>query len=76
VEKFSDFHVSVDSMFTGNSLSKGQALLDVHCGIGAGRVVGLHVRDFQEDTEDVHEDTAGVELRREFLAIGMLSSTE
>jgi class 3 adenylate cyclase len=76
VEKFSDFHVSVDSMYTGNSLSKGQALLDVHCGIGAGRVVGLHVRDFQDDTEDVHEDTAGVELRREFLVIGMLSSME
>lgn len=75
VEKFSDFHVSVESRFTENSLIKGQALLDVHCGIGAGRVVGLHVRDFQEDTDDTHEDAAGVEFRREFLVIGTLSST-
>eukprot|EP00980_Cylindrotheca_fusiformis_P021436 scaffold8301_cov184-Cylindrotheca_fusiformis.AAC.4 len=70
VDKFSDFHVSVDSRLSGNSLIKGQALLDVHCGIGAGRVVGLHVSDFQEDTEDAHEEAAGVELRREFLVIG------
>lgn len=70
VEKFSDFHVSVDSTFTGNNLGPDEeATLDVHCGIGAGRMVGVHVSDFQEDVEGNDENTVG-EIRREFIALG------
>jgi hypothetical protein len=71
VEKFSDFHVSIDSMFTGTNLGNDKAMLDVHCGIGAGRMVGLHVSDFQEDADDdAHEDNDNGELRREFIVVG------
>jgi hypothetical protein len=40
-------------------------MLNVHCGVGVGRLVGLHVGDFKEDQEE-----EGVELRREFLILG------
>ena len=66
VEKYSNYHVAVDSNFADES----QAILDVHCGIGAGRVVGFHVSDFQEDQEDIHADPDAIELRREFLVVG------
>jgi class 3 adenylate cyclase len=58
VSKFSDYQVS-----TSNNAS--EAMLNVHCGVGVGPLVGLHVSDHKEDTE---ED--GVELRREFLVLG------
>lgn len=59
VEKFSDYHV------TSVAGSTNEAMLNVHCGIGVGHVVGLHVGDYKEDQEE-----EGVELRREFLILG------
>jgi class 3 adenylate cyclase len=59
VKKFSDFQV------TSSSAGAAEAMLNVHCGIGVGHLVGLHVGDYKEDQE---ED--GVELRREFLILG------
>jgi class 3 adenylate cyclase len=59
VEKFSDYHV------TSASGSTNDAMLNVHCGLGVGHVVGLHVGDYKEDQEE-----EGVELRREFLILG------
>ena len=60
VAKFSDFHV------TSASTSKSEAMLNVHCGVGVGKMIGLHVGDFKdgEDEEDA------IELRREFLILG------
>lgn len=59
VRKFSDFQV------TSASTNNTGAMLNVHCGIGVGRLVGLHVGDYKEDQEE-----EGVELRREFLILG------
>ena len=59
VEKFSDYHVT--AVAGGNN----EAMLNVHCGIGVGHIVGLHVGDYKEDQEE-----EGVELRREFLILG------
>ena len=58
VEKFSDYNV----MTSGNA---SDAMLNVHCGIGMGHIVGLHVGDYKEDQEE-----EAVELRREFLILG------
>ena len=58
VEKFSDYNVTA----SGNT---NDAMLNVHCGIGMGHIVGLHVGDYKEDQEE-----EGVELRREFLILG------
>lgn len=60
VAKFSDFHV------TSASTNKSEAMLNVHCGVGVGKMVGLHVGDFKEDQDE--EDA--IELRREFLILG------
>jgi class 3 adenylate cyclase len=59
VEKFSDYHV------TSIAGSTNEAMLNVHCGVGVGHIVGLHVGDYKEDQEE-----EGVELRREFLILG------
>lgn len=59
VAKFSDYQV------TSGSAGATGAMLNVHCGIGVGQLVGLHVGDYKENQE---ED--GVELRREFLILG------
>jgi class 3 adenylate cyclase len=56
VKKFSDYQVTAVAEMT---------MLNVHCGVGVGRLVGLHVGDFKEDQEE-----EGVELRREFLILG------
>lgn len=58
VRSFSDYQVTSAS-------NANEAMLNVHCGVGVGDLVGLHVGDFKEDQE---ED--GVELRREFLILG------
>jgi class 3 adenylate cyclase len=53
---------------TTNTASDGkgdEAMLNVHCGVGVGKLVGLHVTDYREDQEE-----EGVELRREFLLLG------
>jgi len=59
VEKFSDYQVMAG---TNNTR---QAMLNVHCGVGCGSLVGLHVGDYKEGQEE-----EGVELRREFLLLG------
>lgn len=60
VKKFSDYHVT-----TADSRNTSEAMLNVHCGVGVGDMVGLHVGDYKEGVE---EDS--VELRREFLILG------
>jgi len=67
VEKFSDFSVGA-AMPHAMPMVDGvrqEAILNVHCGIGAGKFIGLHVGDYKEDPEE-----EGVELRREFLVMG------
>ena len=66
VRKFSDFHVAVprDSTF-----DNGEAMLNVHCGIGAGHMIGLHVGDYREDDDEAQEDEIA-ELRREYIFLG------
>mgnify|MGYP005846492635 CR=1 FL=1 len=67
VEKFSDYQVS-SAIPTAMPIENGvrqEAMLNVHCGVGAGHFVGLHVGDYKEDP-----DEEGVELRREFLVLG------
>jgi class 3 adenylate cyclase len=60
VTKFSDYHVTaVDGHVTN------EAMLNVHCGVGVGQVVGLHVRDCKDG-----EDEDAEEMRREFLLLG------
>jgi class 3 adenylate cyclase len=59
VRKFSDYQVT-----TGRDTT--DAMLNLHCGLGAGHLVGLHVGDYQEG-QDVEEN---FELRREFLVMG------
>ena len=59
VEKYSDYQVT---SMSGNATD---AMLNVHCGVGVGHLIGLHVGDYKEDQE---ED--GMELRREFLILG------
>jgi class 3 adenylate cyclase len=57
VKKFSDYQVT--------AAGAEKTMLNVHCGVGVGHLVGLHVGDFKEDQEE-----EGVELRREFLILG------
>jgi hypothetical protein len=66
VKKFSDFQVAapLESFKNGH-----EPMLNVHCGIGAGNMVGLHVGDYREDDDERQEDEA-VELRREYLFLG------
>ena len=66
VSKYSDYHVTT-SPNAANTSSDTQAMLNVHCGLGVGSLVGLHVGDYKEDQ---HEDHATVEMRREFLILG------
>ena len=60
VKKFSDYHVT-----SGDGQVNSEAMLNVHCGVGVGQVVGLHVRDCKDG-----EDEDAEELRREFLLLG------
>ena len=60
VKKFSDYHVT-----SGDGHINSKAMLNVHCGVGVGPVVGLHVRDCKDG-----EDEDAEELRREFLLLG------
>jgi hypothetical protein len=45
-------------------------MLNVHCGIGVGHMLGLHVGDYREDDGDEGQEDNAVELRREFLFLG------
>lgn len=71
VTKFSDYLVSIagDSSLKNDMNGPNEAMLNVHCGIGVGRMVCLHVGDYREDYDDGQDDNA-VELRREFLFLG------
>lgn len=60
VRKFSDYQVTSDAAKNTN-----EAMLNVHCGIGVGNLVGLHVGDYKEGQEE-----GAVELRREFMILG------
>ena len=62
VKKFSDYQVLSDSKTTSN---ESEAMLNVHCGVGVGNLVGLHVGDYKEG--QIEE---AVESRREFLILG------
>jgi class 3 adenylate cyclase len=66
VKKFSDFKVTSPLETFKN---EHEAMLNVHCGIGAGHMIGLHVGDYREDDDERQEDEA-VELRREYLFLG------
>jgi class 3 adenylate cyclase len=66
VKKFSDFQVAAPLETFKN---EHEAMLNVHCGIGAGHMIGLHVGDYREDDDERQEDEA-VELRREYLFLG------
>jgi hypothetical protein len=69
VKKFSDYHVTtVDGRSTNHTNNNSEAMLNVHCGVGVGRLVGLHVRDCKDDGPD--EDGMAEEMRREFLLLG------
>lgn len=69
VKKFSDYHVTtVDGRNTNPTNNNSEAMLNVHCGVGVGRLVGLHVRDCKDDGAD--EDGMAEEMRREFLLLG------
>ena len=67
VEKFSDFSVGAAMPHAMPMVDgvRAEAMLNVHCGVGAGKFIGLHVGDYKEDP-----DEEGVELRREFLVMG------
>jgi class 3 adenylate cyclase len=62
VAKHSDFEVS-----RGDDTSQ-KSMLNVHCGLGAGNLVGLHVGNIGVDGED--PAGTGQEQRREFLFLG------
>jgi class 3 adenylate cyclase len=69
VKKFSDYHVMSAAKGGGTSnATTTEAMLNVHCGVGVGSLIGLHVGDFREDPQQ--EDEQAVELRREFLVLG------
>jgi class 3 adenylate cyclase len=81
VRKYSDYHVGATSRGEslvhggGGSVSEGpggrnDAMLNVHCGIGAGHMIGLHVGDYREGVEDDGQEEEAVELRREYLFLG------
>lgn len=72
VQKFSDYHVTTASGERNNGTATNHgdsgssaAMLNVHCGIGVGHLVGLHVGDYKENEEE-----EATELRREFLIMG------
>ncbi|KAL3914267.1 MAG: hypothetical protein SGILL_006171 [Bacillariaceae sp.] len=60
VRKYSDHDVTVP----GRRLSGSIAVLNVHCGIGAGIMQGIHTSDYQDDDENA------VESRREYVFLG------
>ena len=65
VRKYSDHDVTVP----GRRVSGPLGVLNVHCGIGAGIMTGIHTSDYQEEDGLVEEDNA-VESRREYLFLG------
>jgi class 3 adenylate cyclase len=70
VRKFSDYRVVVPGDSTFQSDDGAGPMLNVHCGIGSGHLVGLHVGDYREDDGYEGQEDNTVELRREFLFLG------
>jgi class 3 adenylate cyclase len=70
VKKFSDYHVPFPVDSTSNKDSPNEAMLNVHCGIGVGHMMALHVGDYREDDGDEGQEENAVELRREYLFLG------
>lgn len=72
VAQFSDFIAAKSQQLSisfGMEQGKIDAMLNVHCGVGVGTLVGLHVGDAFLVQRDDQEDEA-VENRREFLFLG------
>ena len=67
VEKYSDFNVpqARDLSISFGKDQQCDAMLNVHCGVGVGELVGLHVGDYTESS--VNQLT---ENRREYLFLG------
>jgi class 3 adenylate cyclase len=69
VRKYSDHEVTLPNHRFGSDTATGSiGVLNVHCGIGAGKLMGVHVGDYQEEEGGDEEPT--VELRREYLFLG------
>ena len=67
VEKYSDFNVphARDMSISFGKEHQSDAMLNVHCGIGVGTLVGLHVGDNTKTKENFY-----AEERREYLFLG------
>jgi class 3 adenylate cyclase len=80
VRKYSDHEVVMPSSASAfgseansTTVPKSVEVLNVHCGIGSGRLIGFHVRDCQEGDSGLDRDGQeenNVELRREYLFLG------
>jgi class 3 adenylate cyclase len=64
VEKYSDHEVAFL-----NQISHTGGVLNVHCGIGCGELIGIHTSDYKEE-EGMGEEEQAVETRREYLFLG------
>lgn len=64
VQNYSDHEVVAPS-----HMSDSIGVLNVHCGIGAGTLIGIHTSDYQEE-EALGEIDESVESRREYLFLG------
>ena len=71
VRKYSDHEVTLPNHRFGSDTATGSiGVLNVHCGIGAGELVGVHLGDYQEEEGMGDEEQPTVELRREYLFLG------
>jgi hypothetical protein len=67
VRKYSDYDVTVPNCHVSGSVG----VLNVHCGIGAGILTGIHASDYTyQEEEDMVEEENVVESRREYLFLG------
>jgi class 3 adenylate cyclase len=64
VHKYSDHEVAAP-----HHISDTMGLLNVHCGIGCGVLVGMHASDYKEE-DCIGEEDQPVETRREYLFLG------
>jgi class 3 adenylate cyclase len=64
VQKYSDYEVAAPY-----HIADTVGLLNVHCGIGCGVLVGMHASDYKEEDGTGEEDQP-VETRREYVFLG------
>lgn len=64
VNKYSDHEVVAP-----HHVSDTAGVLNVHCGIGCGLLVGMHASDYKED-DGLGEEEQAIETRREYLFLG------